>query len=632
MITLVNVSLQRGTRTLLQDTGVVIHSGQKVGVIGRNGCGKTSLFLCLTGSITPDAGSVNMTEGTRVSVMQQETPGSARTALEHVVDGDRAYRHLETELAHAEASGDIETVAALHAELDQIDGYTVDHRAQRLLSGLGFSQQDFYKAVDEFSGGWRVRLNLAAALMCPSDLLLLDEPTNHLDLEATIWLEQWLSAYPGTLLIISHDRDFLDRVINSVISFENFNLHLYQGNYSAYEKQRAAKLALQQVLSEKQRRRRAEIEDFVTRFRAKASKARQAQSRLKELQKMQQIVIAHVDSPFRFSFQEPERLPEHLLQMEEISIGFEQPLLTQINLKITASTRIGLLGFNGSGKSTLLKAMAGENQPLAGEIHRTRHLKVGYFAQHQVDVLDERATPLELLQNTLEEKSEQKIRDYLGGYDFRGDRVDTRISNFSGGEKARLALAVIAWQKPNLLLLDEPTNHLDLEMRQALTVALQAFTGALVVISHDRYLLNNTVDSFYLISGEQLQPYTGSLNDYETWLKTRERQSSDGSTIARLHQSNSGPEDRKVKRQQAAARRKAQAPLRAQIKQQEAAMEQMQEKLEALNLRLMGNDLYEDSAKNELGRLLKEQGETQAQLHRLEEKWLELQERLEAQI
>ena len=627
MISLRNANLQRGSRILFENVSLTIYNGQKLGVVGRNGCGKSSLFACLQGSLNLDQGMLNIPENLRIAAMAQETSGSDRSALDHVIDGDVQFRRLQSNLQKAEQAGDQQAIARLHGELDRIDGYTVNHRAEKLLSGLGFKPTAFDNPVSSFSGGWRVRLNLAAALMCPSDLLLLDEPTNHLDLEATLWLEQWLIGYQGTLLIISHDREFLDRVIRYVISFENARLQLYRGNFSAYEKQRAARMALEKSLFEKQLRRRSEIENFVRRFRAKASKAKQAQSRVKELQRMEEIVLAHVDSPFQFRFREPEKLPDHLLEIQHLDIGFSAPLVKDINLSVRADSRIGLLGVNGSGKSTLLRIIAGELAPLQGELNAAKHLRVGYFAQHQVDVLDGDASPLELFARIDSSTNEQAARDYLGGFDFRGDRADSEIVNFSGGEKVRLALAVIAWQKPNLLLLDEPTNHLDLEMRHALTVALQQFAGAIVIVSHDRHLLNNTVTEFHAISNGRLSRFDGDLADYQKLVQGDHNTSGDiASSIASETDQSEAPLDKRALRQQAAVRRQLLAPLKKKIGGLESAIEKLNEKLAVIDQQLLDSSLYEDSNRKRLKDLLQEQGGLKSELAETEEKWLELSE------
>jgi len=622
MISLNNASLQRGSRVLFEDASLTIHSGQKLGVVGRNGCGKSSLFGCLQDQVHLDHGNLSKPENLRIASMAQETEGSSRSALDHVIDGDRPFRELQHHLQQAEEAEDQLAIGRLHAELDRVDGYTVSHRAAKLLSGLGFDSADFENPVSSFSGGWRVRLNLAAALMTPSDLLLLDEPTNHLDIEATLWLEQWLIGYTGTLLIISHDREFLDRVIRNVISFEGGRLHLYRGNFSAYEKQRAARMALQKSMFEKQQRRRAEIEDFVRRFRAKASKARQAQSRVKELERMEEIALAHVDSPFQFKFRKAEKMPEHLLSMQHLDIGFEDPLVKGINLSLRVDSRIGLLGINGCGKSTLLKVIGGELSPLAGSLEISRHLKVGYFAQHQVDVLDGAASALELLTRADPDTDEQTARDHLGGFDFRGDQVDSKIGTLSGGEKVRLAMAIIAWQKPNLLLLDEPTNHLDLEMRHALTVALQQFEGAVIVVSHDRHLLNNTVTEFHAISAGRLSRFDGDMADYQKQIQR------DQNTLGHDVSEQKEPQapDKKAQRQTAAARRQSLAPLKREINSLESNMEELGNKLVLIDEQLLDAAIYDDKNKARLKELLLEQGALKTQLQEIEEKWLELSE------
>ncbi|ALO45172.1 ATP-binding cassette domain-containing protein [Pseudohongiella spirulinae] len=630
MINLTNARLMRGEHVLLESASLTIHKGQKAGIIGRNGAGKSSLFACLTGQVALDEGELQMPEGLRCAWMKQETLGSDCSALDHVIDGDSQFRQIELALEKAEADHDGHEIARLHNELDKIDGYSVRVRAEQLLSGLGFKTEEFDNPVGSFSGGWRIRLNLAAALMSPSDLLLLDEPTNHLDLEATIWLEQWLNRYPGTLLLISHDRSFLDKVIDHVISFEQKDLFMYRGNFSAYEIQRAERLAQQQAALEKQQRRKAEIEDFVRRFRAKASKARQAQSRLKELARMQDIAPAHIDSPFRFEFFKPSQTASDLLSIKKAVIGYDnKPLVKNISLKLMDNSSIGLLGFNGMGKSTLLKTLAGQLPWLGGEIVASKHLKVGYFAQHQVDVMDMRASPMQLIQQVDEKVREQEVRNFLGGFDFRGDRVVEPIINFSGGEKARLALALIVWQKPNVLLLDEPTNHLDLEMRHALTVALQGFEGAMVLVSHDRHLMANTVDEFYTVHDGRFAEFSGDLDDYSNWLREADKQSAPPSGASAGADNNAGstPEkpaaDKKDARRQAALQREQVAPLKREIRTLEKTIDKLSTELQTLENRLADPDIYTDSRKDELAELIRQQGYCKAELSQAEDTWLE---------
>lgn len=627
MISFSNITLMRGQQILLRSTNLVVHKGERCGVIGRNGSGKTSLFKSITGEIPLEEGAINLPSGLRWSMMEQETPSIDRTALEFVIDAHKDYRRIEADIVQAEVSHNDNALAALHGKMEAIDGYDIKYRAEQLLSGLGFNVAQFSSTVGSFSGGWRVRLNLAAALMCPSDLLMLDEPTNHLDLEATVWLESWLKRYEGTILVISHDRTFLDSVTDHIISFEGEELTNYKGNYSAYEKQRAERMALQQALFAKQQRRRAEIEDFVRRFKAKASKAKQAQSRLKELNRMQDIAPAHVDSPFSFEFHGMEHLPSQLLLVEDLSIGFDSPLLSKLTWAVQADARIGLLGFNGSGKSTLLKVLAGALAPLAGTVSYAKKLRVGYYAQHQVDELDMQATPLQTIRRADPNLGEQEARDFLGGFDFRGIRVDEKVEIFSGGEKARLALAKVVLEKPNLLLLDEPTNHLDLEMVHALTVALQNYEGALMIVSHDRHLLANTVDEFYSIHKGNFAEFKGDLKEYESWLLS---EYSEGKT-SRVAPLDTGPAvDKKAARQEAAAKRELLAPIRNEIKKVEKQIEKFQKELAEIESKLADQALYDERNKNELTALLQKQGRLKTELSEHEDKWFELEGELES--
>ncbi|MDG2141891.1 MAG: ATP-binding cassette domain-containing protein [Gammaproteobacteria bacterium] len=633
MISLKNVTLMRGRQTLLKDANLAIHKGQRMGIIGRNGCGKTSLFKALSGDISFEQGEFFLPSGLRLSAMSQETPGVDRAAIDFVLDAHKEYRKLEKQLLEAEESGNGSDLARIYGELEAIGGYEVRNLAEKLLSGLGFNKNEFNRSIKKFSGGWRVRLNLAAALICPSDLLMLDEPTNHLDLEASVWLEQWLRRYSGTLLLISHDRNFLDSTINHVISFENERLNIYTGNYSGYEKLRAEKMALEESLFEKQKRRREEIEQFVRRFRVKASKAKQAQSRLKELAKMKEIAPAHIDSPFKFNFPSSSSLPDHLLHIKKLSIGFEESLVDEINLVVTSGSRIGLLGFNGSGKSTFLKVLAGQLEKLSGEIIRSKKLRVGYYAQHQVDALQTELTPLNLIVKMskisgLERKvTEQKMKNFLGGFDFHGERVNETVSNFSGGEKARLALALIVWSRPNLLLMDEPTNHLDIDMCHALEVALQAYEGGLIIVSHDRHLLASTIDEFYSIHAGIFAKYPDSIHDYESGVKKFNGGNTVNVDLPR--RSEILKPDRKAIRKSSAAKRQMLAPLKAEVRLLERAIQEKENQLEKIKEELLGESLYQAKNKAHLSELLKAEGKLNIELKKAETKWLEIQVKLD---
>ena len=519
MIRLQNLTLQRGPQRLLEDAELTLHAGHKAGLIGANGAGKSSLFALLRGELHPDSGDCFLPADWRIAHMRQEIETLERLAVDYVLDGDLRLREVQRDLAAAEAAHDGAAQARLHSELDSADGYTADARARKLLAGLGFTNEQMDRQVGDFSGGWRMRLNLAQALMCPSDLLLLDEPTNHLDLDAIIWLEEWLKSYPGTLLLISHDRDFLDAVVDHVAHVDQRKITLYRGGYTAFERARAERLAQQQQAYEKQQAQRAHMESYIARFKAQATKARQAQSRIKALERMEELSAAHVDSPFDFVFRESTKISSPLIDLSDARLGYgDKTVLEKVKLQLTPGARIGLLGPNGAGKSTLIKNLAGELSPLAGRLTRGENTVVGYFAQHQLDSLDAKASPLLHLQRLAPTEREQTLRDFLGGFDFRGARIDEPVLNFSGGEKARLALALIAWDRPNLLLLDEPTNHLDLEMRLALTMALQEFSGAVLVVSHDRHLLKSTTDNFYLVADGKVEEFDGDLEDYARWL------------------------------------------------------------------------------------------------------------------
>jgi len=629
VITLRQVVLQRGAKPLLAGVDLTIFARQKIGITGANGTGKSSLLQLLRGELHAESGDVEIQPGLRMAHVMQDTPASPIPALEYVLDGDRELRRVEQALEQAEALHDHVAIAHLHAEYEQLDGYSARSRASRILSGLGFSQADLQRPVAEFSGGWRMRLNLAQALLCPSDLLLLDEPTNHLDLDAVFWLEEWLKRYPGTLLLISHDREFLDATVDYICHLEGRSLRLYKGNYAEFERQRAANLANQQAAFEKQQREIAHLRSFVDRFRAKATKARQAQSRLKMLARMEVIAAAHVAAPFSFSFRSPEPASERLLTLEHAQAGYAgRAVLSDLNLTLTAGARVGLLGANGAGKSTLVKLLAGELAPAGGCRTEGKGLKIGYFAQHQLEQLRPDETPLQHLMRSDGRAREQDLRDFLGGFDFRGDVVDAPVGRFSGGEKSRLTLALIIWQRPNLLLLDEPTNHLDLEMRQALTMALQEFEGAMVLVSHDRYLLRASTDSLLLVADGACAPFDGDLDDYRDWLQARRRQAEERSPEAPMAISR-----REQRRVEAQARNRLSAqrkPLEGQLHEVERELERLGGDRERLETLLADPKLYEPESRERLQACLRDQALVGAQLQEAEERWLELQAQLEA--
>ena len=629
MIEFNQVSLQRGTNFLLEKASLRIHDGQKLALIGPNGAGKSSLFALLNGELTVDGGDLNMPAKWRIAHMKQEVEASERCALDYAIDGDARYREIEAGMANA--SDDNELTRWMDA-MDEHQGYQIPVKAEQLLHGLGFSQADLKRSVKDFSGGWRIRLNLAQALMMPSDLLLLDEPTNHLDLEATLWLEGWLKKYPGTLLFISHDRDFIDSVADHIIHLHNRELVVYPGNYSAYERIRAEKLAQQQTVYEKQQERVAEIEKFVARFRAKASKAKQAQSRLKELQRMELIAPAHVDSPFRFEFPCHEKMSTPLLAIDNADLGYaDKTILPQVKISIVPGHRIGLLGPNGAGKSTLLKTLCEEVPLLAGERSTGEHCHIGYFAQHQLESLDVKATGALILQRLRPTASEQEIRNFLGGFGFHGDKALEGIEPFSGGEKARMALACVAWMKPNLLILDEPTNHLDIEMREALALALQNFEGAILIVSHDRHLLKSTVDEYWLVDHGKVQSFDGDLDDYHDYLNKREANTPTAECAAPATADVKQPAvDRKEQKRIEAEKRQRLAPIRKQQQAAEKKMEKLQSELANIEETMGDSGLYDASRKDELNTLIQQQAKLKTELEEIEMEWMDLTEQLEA--
>lgn len=629
MIVFSSLQIRRGTRVLLDNASATINPGQKVGLVGKNGCGKSTLLSLLKGELTADAGNVSFPSNWALSWVNQETPALDQPAIEYVIDGDREFRQLEAQLAQANLDNDGNRIALLHAQLDSAQAWTIQARAATLLHGLGFTQQQLQAPVKDFSGGWRMRLNLAQALICRSDLLLLDEPTNHLDLDAVIWLERWLKSYTGTLILISHDRDFLDPTVNKILHIEQESLFEYTGNYSDFERQRATKLAQQQALYQSQQSKVAHLQHYIDRFRAKATKARQAQSRIKMLERMELIAPAHVDNPFSFSFLPPESLPNPLLKMEKVTAGYgEKVILESVKLNLVPGSRIGLLGRNGAGKSTLIKLLAGELAPQQGEVALAKGIKLGYFAQHQLEYLRADESPLQHLQRQAAPQiTEQQLRDYLGGFGFQGDKVTEMTLRFSGGEKARLVLALIVWERPNLLLLDEPTNHLDLDMRQALTEALLDYEGALVVVSHDRHLIRATTDDLYLVDSGRVDIFDGDLEDYQQWL-TEQQKTATTATTLKADSANSAQSRKDQKRREAELRAQTQ-PLRKQIEKLEKQMAALQETLSSNEALLADTTLYDSSRKADLTAALKVQSESQSALETCEMEWLERQEQLE---
>lgn len=626
MIIFEDIALRRGAKLLFEGASATLQPGQKIALIGANGSGKSSLFAMLLGTLPPDQGEIRGASAMRIAHMAQEAPAGDQSARDYVMSGDRRMFELLTRVAEAEANGDFDVAAKLHQQLDAEQGYDAPRRAERLLTGLGFTAGQTEQAVSQFSGGWRIRLNLAQALMTPSDLLLLDEPTNHLDLDATLWLQDWLQSYAGTLLMISHDRDFIDATCERTLKIEAGRLCVYRGGYSDYERQRAEQLSQQQATFEKQQRRVAEIDDFVRRFRYKATKAKQAQSRLKELERMQQVAPAHVDSPFYFQFPKPGKSSDPLLQLDRASLGYgDTTILENVNITLRPGDRFGLLGKNGAGKSTLLKSLIGHLPTISGERVAGAHLRIGYFDQQQLEVLDLSASPLLHLQRLTPTRREQELLDFLGGFNFRGDAAKDSIADFSGGEKARLALAMVVWQDPNLLVLDEPTNHLDLDMRHALEVALQGYDGALVLVSHDRHLLRNSVEQLVLVHHGQVEPYEGDLEAYERWIL-----SADAKAATDVVTDTANGASRKAQRQQAAEARAKLRPLKKALEKLERDMETLQAELSVIQQSLADPGLYQDDRKTELATLVRNEGTIKAQLAAAEELWLKQQDELDA--
>lgn len=639
MIKLSNVSLLRGRKLLLEDASAQVFPGHKVALIGSNGCGKSTLFALLRSELTVDAGDCSVPSDWRIVSVAQETPATDRRAIDYVIDGDKHLRMLQEKLRVAEQEEDGVQIGQVHGQLEQAGAYDVESRAATILSGLGFTNSQLTAPVTDFSGGWRMRLNLAQALLCPSDLLLLDEPTNHLDLDAVIWLEKWLQRFSGTLLLISHDKAFIDNTVAQIISVEQQKLVTYTGNYSAFETQRAERIRLQNLEYDKQQQKVAHLNSFITRFKAKASKAKQAQSRIKQLEKMETLLPAHMASPFSFSFAPPSALPNPLVQMEKVQLGYgEHTVLQQVKLNLVPGSRIGLLGRNGQGKSTLIKLLAGVHAPKNGIFNTAKGLKIGYFAQHQLETLDANATPILHLQRIDKKATEQHLRDYLGGFGFNGDEALAPVAPMSGGEKARLVLALIVYQKPNLLLLDEPTNHLDLEMRHALNIALQGFEGAMVLVSHDRFLLSSVCEDFYLVDRGYVEPFTGDLDDYRDWIlkqQAAEKAKSNQDAKDEIQGEQADKPERKIDRKEEKRReaefRKQIAPLKRAVEKHEKNMESHSASLADVEEALADTTLYGEDRKSDLMQLLDKQTLLKQRLEEEEMAWLDAQEQIEQQ-
>ena len=626
MISLNQISLQRGGNFLLEDASMALHAGQRAAIVGVNGCGKTSLFKLILGELQQEAGELNIVNGITVAHMKQEIDHAERSARDYVIDGHHTLRETEELLKEAEAKGNDNQIADCHAKLDAMGGYTVAYEAETILQGLGFSAEEYEKPVASFSGGWRIRLNLARALLCPSQVLLLDEPTNHLDMEAIHWLEDWLKRYEGSVLLISHDRDFIDQVVSVIHHIDNKTINSYTGSYSSFEEQRAQKLALQQSLYEKQQQRRQELQKFIDRFKAKATKAKQAQSRVKALEKMQLVAAVRESSPYQFTIPNADKFSSPLINWFKVDCGYESAtILNECTLSILPGMRLGLLGENGAGKSTLIKTLASLLKEKAGEVTGSEHLKIGYFAQHQLEALDLDGSPILHIQRISPDAREQEIRDFLGSFMIIGDMATSVIRNFSGGEKARLALAIIAWQKPNVLLLDEPTNHLDMQMREALTEALQAFQGAVILVSHDRYLLRHCVDEFMLVDNGKLDHFNGELEDYYAYHKEQQlkKQQAQKKEVA-------NKDNRKQARQEAAQLRQKLAPLRKKVKKLEEQLDKLNQKLDETREQLSDPAIYEESQKDKLQALIKEEADLKQSIEEIEEEWFIQQEELSA--
>lgn len=633
MIRCSGLTLRRGQQVLLDQAEFVVHPGERVGLVGRNGAGKSSLFALLRHEIDQDAGSVDMPVGWRMASVMQEIHDTSTPAREFVIDGDTHLRLLQRE--REQTSSDNGTrIAELESELTDANAWSAPSRAEQLLAGLGFAPDQWMQPVSNFSGGWRMRIALARALMAPSELLLLDEPTNHLDLDAMLWLERWLAAYEGTVLVISHDTEFLDAVVQTILHVDQGKLVRYKGGYESFVLQRAERLRQARIAWERQTRETTRLQSFIDRFKAKASKAKQAQSRVKALARMEQLAPIHAEAGIDIRIPSPESMPDPLLVLEHMDAGYFSDqnerinILRDVNLMVRGGDRIGILGVNGAGKSTLVKTLAGLLPVMSGQRRASKGLEIGYFAQHQLDMLDLSSSPLQHLSRLAPQTREQELRNYLGGFGFGGDRVTDAVLPFSGGEKARLALALIVWQKPNLLLLDEPSNHLDVETREALTTALAEFGGSMLLVSHDRHLLRTTVDSFWIVADGHVQTFDGDLEDYRDWLAQRQQTiKNDPSTAS------SSPDRKQQKRLEAENRQRLSTlrkPIEAKLAKVEKEMDALAREISALDQKIADPDFYSDAFRAERATTMTRHGELSKRHSALEEQWLELQTELES--
>ena len=637
MIRATGLNLRRGTKVLLNNCDFVIHPGERVGIVGQNGAGKSSLFALLLGDLDQDAGELEIPEVWQVASVKQETLVGQQSAREFVIDGDTSLRQLQAQRSALDET-DGQAIAELEHALIEAGVWTASSRAEQLLAGLGFTPEQWHQAISSFSGGWQMRLALARALMKPSDLLLLDEPTNHLDLDAMLWLEKWLNAYPGTVVLISHDTEFLEAVARTILNFEGQQLIRYKGGYESFLSQKAERIRQQQISIDRQARETQRLQGFIDRFKAKATKAKQAQSRVKALARMQTLAPIHAESSISIRIPDPLNMPDPLIVMDNLSVGYVSqdqatPIVNNINLILRGGARIGVLGVNGAGKSTLVKTIAGELEPISGQFSPSRGLAIGYFAQQQLDMLDLQATPLLHLQRIAGPAvREQELRNYLGSFGFSGDTVNSPVAPFSGGEKARLALSLIVWQKPNLLLLDEPSNHLDVQTREALATALAEFDGSVLMVSHDRHLLRTTVDNFWIVADGKVIEFDGDLEDYQVWLS--ERQQSMRRQEQDENPSSSPSLDRKEQKRLEAQERQRlsvlRKPLEKELAKIEKLMSQQSARIEQIDLLIADETFYSDERRDERVKTLAEHGELTAKQAKLEEQWLELSSEIEA--